>query len=399
MGSTQSRGLPARRDMKAKPLVRMITRLNVGGPGQQALLLKRELLEWPTVLAAGKTGRHEAELRHHHLEVERMPLVRNPSPINDLRALRQATALIDRIDPAVVHTHTAKAGAIGRIAARRSRSSPVVVHTFHGHSLSGYFTPLFQRGFLRIERHLAKHSNALIAVSAEVREALLEFGIGTPEKIHVVELGLDLERFTNATRGTLRQRLKLNIETPLIAAVGRLVSIKKHDDLLLALARLPGVHLAFLGDGEERPALSTLAQELSIRERVHFVGWINDMPSALHDVDAVVLASLNEGTPAALIEAHAAAKPVVATDVGGVKSVVTDGRTGFLVGPRDPSALAARLKLLLADPSLRTRMGREGRNSVMSRYSKGRLLNDIAALYNHLIKEHALALARLGNRP
>lgn len=368
------------------PVLRLVTRLNIGGPAQQALFLARALApEHPTTLAAGRPEPREGELDDPGVPVERLSLVRPLAPARDARALLEARSLLSRLRPAIVHTHMAKAGSVGRTAALTVRPRPLLVHTFHGHVLAGYFRPAVTRAFLEVERRLARRTDALVAVSPQVRDELLRLGVGTPEQYRVVPLGLDLARFAAATpTGALRERIGVGDTVPLVGAVGRLAPVKNLELLLQAAARLPEVHVALVGDGEERARLEALAAGLGLRERVHLTGWAPDVAAALADLDVVALTSRNEGTPVALIEALAAGKPVVATDVGGVPFVVRDGVSGRLVPPDDPGELAAAIEAALRDGASSAAMAEAGRADVLARFTRERLAEDVRALYREL---------------
>jgi len=369
-------------------VVRLITRLNIGGPARQALLLTKALAdELPTLLVAGQPPAHEGELSDPSVRVERVPLVRPVRPLTDLRGLVAVRRLLHQARPRLVHTHMAKAGAIGRLAALSLRPRPKLVHTFHGHVLQGYFGAARQRAFLELERLLARWTDVLVAVSPEVRDELLALGVGRAGQYRVVPLGLDLDAHLKVAgpSGRLRSLLGLGPDVPLVGVVGRLVPIKDHATLFAALAQTPEAHLAVVGDGELRPSLEAAARSLGIAGRVHFTGWQHDMPGVLADLDVVVLSSRNEGTPVALIEALAAARPVVATDVGGVRHVVQDGETGWLCPSADPSALAGLLAKALAHPQEAARMAAEGRRRVAQRFGQARLVEDHRQLYRELL--------------
>lgn len=371
-------------------IVRLITRLNVGGPAQHALLLTRGLRpEYETILAAGRPAATEGEVLHPEVEVHRLPLVRDVSVPDDARAFAAIRRLLVAQRPGILHTHTAKAGTVGRLAALTIGAArrPLTVHTFHGHVLRGYFGPNAERGIVTAEASLARRTDLLIAVSAEVRDELLDRGIGRRSQFEVVPLGLDLSPFlaVDGPSGTLRNQLGVPAGAPLIGLVGRLVPVKDHATMLAALALVPGAHLAVIGDGELRPALEAQARALGLDGRVHFTGWSPDVPAAVSDLDLVVLTSKNEGTPLSLIEAAAAARPVVATAVGGVPSVVDDGATGRLVPPSDPEALAAAVRAVLAEPDGAARMGRTGRERVHRRFGAERLLADMRSVYETLL--------------
>ena len=368
--------------------------MNIGGPARQAILLTKGLgAEFPTVLAAGRPGPSEGELADPEVPVVWVPLVRPVRPATDLSCLLAIRKLIRESTPSLVDTHMAKAGTIARLAVLTSfdrRNRPRMVHTFHGHVLQGYFSRLQQRTFLELERVLAKRTDALIAVSPEVRDELLDLGVGRSEQYRVIPLGIDLEPFLevggpSARTGRLRSALGLSTDVPLAGTVGRLVPIKDHATLFSAVAKVPGLHLAVLGDGELRSALESLAVECGIAGRVHFTGWWMDVPTALADLDMVVLSSINEGTPVALIEALAAGCPVVATDVGGVRHVVQDAETGWLCRSGDADGLSVLLGRVLAQPQVAKLMAQEGRRRVVERFGSGRLLADHRALYRDLL--------------
>jgi glycosyltransferase involved in cell wall biosynthesis len=281
----------------------------------------------------------------------------------------------------------AKAGALGRTAALTVRPRPRTIHTFHGHVLEGYFTPAVQRGFILAERALARTTDVLVAVSTETRDELLDLRIGRPSQYRVIPLGLELDAhyLVDEGRGTLRGRFGLGTSVPLVGIVGRLVPIKDVRSAIAAVAMLPGVHLAVVGDGELRAELEQQVMDAALIDRVHFTGWCQDIPAVMSDLDVVLLTSRNEGTPVALIEASACARPVVATDVGGVASVVLDGYTGYLRRAGDVAGLADSLATLLEDRELRRRMGEAGRAHVVSRFGGERLVADMAELYDELL--------------
>lgn len=368
-------------------LLRLITRLNIGGPARQALLLSRRMTpEFTTTLAAGVPSTEEGELLDDAVPVVRVPLRRELDPRADPKALVAVRSLLRRERPAIVHTHMAKAGTIGRLAALSlGRNRPRLVHTFHGHVLEGYFSPAKTAAFVRAERALARRTDALVAVSDEVRDSLLDLGIGTPDRLRVIPLGFDLRphRAVAGRGGALRERLGLDDE-PLVGMVGRLAPIKDHETMLRAIATVPDAHLAVLGDGPSRAEVEWLVAELGLQRRVHLIGWWHDIPAAMADVDLVALSSRNEGTPVALIEAAACGRPVVATDVGGVRSVVEDGETGLLVPAGDSTALAAAMERLLRDRAMADRFGAAGRAG-SHRFDEDRLVADVRALYAELL--------------
>lgn len=382
--------MPAGRPIR---IARVITRLNVGGPAQHVILLTAGIdrTRFPTTLITGVVGREEGDLTWAARARGVDPLVipelgRTIHPARDLVALARLVWAFRRLRPDVVHTHTAKAGALGRVAARLA-GVPAIVHTFHGHALEGYFSPVVSQLFLRFERVLAHMTDRVITVSPRLREALLTMGIGQTEQVEVVPLGLDLDRFLcpSPREATLRAGLGLPRHTPLLGIVGRLVPIKDHPTLFEALAGLgagsQAPHLVVVGDGERREALQQLAHRLGLTPRIHFLGWRQDLEAILRELDVVICSSRNEGTPVALIEAMAAGVPVLSTDVGGVGDLIIHGETGWLIPPGDPPALAQAIRALLADPPLRARLATAGRVMALDRHGAKGLIQRIEALY------------------
>lgn len=380
---------PATRNKRS--VVRIVTRLNVGGPARHALILSSSLPArgYPTELVVGSTGPREGELTDPRVPLERVPSLRREVNVSrDVSSLRSLISLLEKQRPSIVHTHMAKAGALGRLAASRV-GVPNIVHTFHGHVLEGYFSGPKNSFFIKLERSLAKRTGALVAVSEAIRDELYDLGIGTDSQWHVVPLGLDLDDLLtgSADPDSARAVLGLPKEGHVVAIVGRLVPIKDHSLFIEAAALLakqfPDVTFVIAGDGELRSQLEKEARDV-LGSKAHFLGWVEDLKSLYAAVDVVVLTSRNEGTPVALIEASAAGRPVVATDVGGVADVVVDGVTGFVVPPGDAGQVADAVARLLREPQLRKEFGRSGRTHVASRFSASRLVDDVVALYDEL---------------
>jgi glycosyltransferase involved in cell wall biosynthesis len=388
-------------------VLRVIARLNLGGPALHVAYLTEGLRNrgYDTTLVAGTLARGEGSMAHvaeeRGIEVEMLPdLHREISPYHDLRAARRLAAIMHRVRPHILHTHTAKAGAIGRTAALLAGKArpPITVHTFHGHVLRGYFGPV-QGGFFRlVERGLASTTTALVAVSPEVRDDLVALGVAPREKFTIIRLGIELEERIGAdpdARERTRRVLGIAPDRFTIGWIGRMTAVKRTDDILLAvkLVRDSGVDacLCLVGDGPDREQVEKKAHELGIVKSCFFLGYQEDVARYYAAFDALVLPSANEGTPVSAIEALAGGRPVVATRVGGVPDVVRDGVDGFLVDPGDVEALAERLGRLAADPALGQRMGETGRDHVLSRYSVDRLVGDIDALYRRLLAEKGLA--------
>ena len=381
-------------------ILRIIARLNVGGPALHVSYLTRHLDErgYETALIAGRVGADEGSMEYAARELGIEPILleelqREISLLDDVRAVVRLRRLIRELRPHVVHTHTAKAGAVGRVAALLAGSArpPVIVHTFHGHVLRGYFSPHVTTVFRWVERVLAQRTDALVAVSAEVRDELVDYGIAPQSRFRVVRLGLDLGTRTAAPPGTReeeRRALGIAGDAYVVAWLGRMTEIKRVDVLLRAVALLaehvPSAHAILAGGGPLE-----LARELGIDDVVHFVGMRPDVAAVLAAADVVALSSANEGTPVSLIEALAAGRPAVSADVGGVRDVVAHDETGLLVPPLDAGALADALTTLAKDPARRARLGERARADVRERYSVERLVDDVDRLYRELLARGA----------
>jgi glycosyltransferase involved in cell wall biosynthesis len=381
-------------------VLRVIARLNMGGPALHVAYLTHGLRErgYDTTLVAGSLARGEDSMefvaRELGIEATHLPeLRRDIAPIRDLQATLRLAQLIRRLRPDILHTHTAKAGAVGRMAAALVGDArpPIVVHTFHGHVLRGYFGPRLSYGFRLLERWLAKRTDALVAVSPEVRDELVRLGVGPAGKFHVVRVGIELGGRVAGVDGRAETRRRLGIagESFTVGWVGRMTGVKRTSDVLLAFKRLRerGVDafLCMIGDGPEREQLERRAHELGIMKRTLFLGYQEEVAPYYAALDAMILPSGNEGTPVSAIEALAAGRPVVATRVGGLPDVVREGEDGFLVAPGDVDELAERLEQLAGDDELRRRMGEAGRERVLPRYSVERLIDDVDALYRSLL--------------
>ena len=372
-------------------ITRIITRLNVGGPARQELPLTAELrnLGFTCQLLAGRPDPAERPAPGAACADSVVTaLQRNVHAARDVRAFMALQARLRSSRPDIVHTHLAKAGALGRLAARAS-AVPVTVHTFHGHVLRGYFSPQVTQLFLQVERVLARSTDALIAVSDAIRDDLLALGVGRPEQWHVVPLGLDLRMLWKAPGNRLdcRNRLGLPGGDPLVAFVGRVVRVKDPETFLataaLVLDEMPHTTFVVAGDGDQRARMQAQARA-RFGDRMRFAGWVDDVATLYGAADVVLLTSRHEGTPATLIEAGAAGRPVVSTDVGGVREVVADAVTGHLAPGGDAAALASATLGLLRDPARAAAMGAEGRRR-SHRFSTERLAADLALLYAELL--------------
>jgi glycosyltransferase involved in cell wall biosynthesis len=388
-------------------IARIITRLNVGGPAIQAVTLSEELESagYHTLLVHGRVGSGEGDMSYlipsiRRFEVEPLnSLRREIAPLSDAAALNTLVRRLRGFRPQIVHTHMAKAGSLGRLAAlianvgRSGESRARIVHTYHGHVLEGYFSGGVARAFAAAERIIGHRSDALIAVSPSIRQDLLNsHRIGIADRFHVVPLGFDLRRFASigpAERTAARRKLDIDPTARVVSLVGRLTPIKQPDQFVTAAARIaaavPNAIFLIAGGGELEPRLRTQAASAGLDSRLQFLGWRQDVATVYAASDLVGLTSRNEGTPVALIEGMAAAVPGVAFSVGGVPDVITTGETGALVRQNDVEGFAATALALLRDDAARGAMGDRARADVLQRYGLDRLVRDVDALYRQLL--------------
>jgi glycosyltransferase involved in cell wall biosynthesis len=380
-------------------VMRVIARLNIGGPAIHASLLTMGLndADFHSMLVTGVVGEAEGDMTYLARELGIEPVIipalqREISPLADLRALTALVRLMRRERPHVVHTHTAKAGFLGRLAAYLV-GVPVIVHTFHGHVFRGYFGPLKTQVFIQLERRAARLSDVILTISEGLKADLAGFGIAPPERIRVVPLGLKLLALTRLDdlRGDFRREMGYSTDMPLVGIIGRLVPIKNHE-LFLAAARrvveaLPETRFVVVGGGERQAELEALTARMGLSGVVRFTGWRRDLPAIYADLDMLVISSRNEGTPVSIIEAMAAGVPVVSTAVGGVPDLLRGGELGMLVPPDDPEALAETIiAALRTGPPLDTARVQDW---ALERYDAERLVADIRRLYLELLAQKA----------
>ena len=410
-------------------VIRIIARLNVGGPAKHVAWLTEGLQDagYDTLLVSGTVPEGEEDMGYFAAGLGVTPLyipeMSREISLNDAVTVWKLFQLFRRERPDIVHTHTAKAGTVGRSAGFLYRWLTLgtlvgkprqckFVHTYHGHVFHSYYGRSRTRMFLAIERLLAKLvTDRLIVVSKQQRTEIGEtFRVGRPEQFKVVPLGLDLSAFSEhaALRGKFRHELCIPDDALLIGIVGRLTEIKNHEMFLDAVARLKAsdpacrrqgaVRFIIIGDGALRDELEFQTQTLGLEKDVIFVGSRKDPEFFYPALDVVALSSRNEGTPLTLIEAMANARPVVATSVGGVVDllgeVVEDGpyrvcQRGISVPAGDVETFAAALSRIIRDRSLRQELGESGLEFVEVNYSKERLFEDIKDLYGELRHKQA----------
>ena len=371
-------------------LLSIVTRMNVGGPAMQISTLMRGLAgsDIYQVLLTGNVLEDEidyldidgADLRFHKVA----PLQRSISPLRDAQALLQIARFIHDFRPDVIHTHTAKAGVLGRVAAKLTRSKAKRVHTFHGHLLHGYFSETATREIIRVERSLARSTHRLIAVGDQVRDDLLAVGVGKREQFRTVPPGVDLGPVP--TRDEARESLDIPAGVPVVCFIGRLTPIKRIDRLAdvirQASIKIPGIEFVIAGHGLDFEILQDLKEHEN--QRIHLLGWYQDVARVLAASDLLLLTSDNEGTPVSIIQAMHAGVPAISTDVGSVRSLIRHGETGLLT-ETDPSALADAISLLLSDDSLRWRLANRGREIATAEFGASALTRAHRAIYRELL--------------
>ena len=380
-------------------IARVIARLNIGGPAIQAILLTREMAEagHTTSLLVGSVPESEGSMEYLAEELGVKPvrvpsLSREISIVSDLKAFWSLYRWLKRERPDILHTHTAKAGALGRLAAMASGIP--CVHTYHGNVFEGYFSRRKTAAYLLIERLLARGTRRIIAISPRQRQDLAcRFKVAPEARIATVRLGFDLSGFLEVARTRLNGNGR--VRGVVVTWVGRLTAVK--DPLMfpkiaaLCAGRNPMGSFVMVGDGELRAQVEAERNRLNLGERLRLAGWQRDMRSVYRETDILVLTSKNEGTPVAAIEAMAAGCPVVLPDVGGVADLMAgnpercDGysifENGILVTRRTPETFAKSLEWLAADPLRRARMGRAASNFARANFSKERLVDEIEKVY------------------
>jgi glycosyltransferase involved in cell wall biosynthesis len=376
-------------------MLHVITRLDHGGSAENTLLTVAGLDPecYDITLAVGPTvgdpSPTEIEARRRGVRFVDMPhLVRAPQPTSDVRALRCLQRLLREEVWDLVHTHTSKAGILGRWAAHRA-GVPGIVHTPHGHVFYGYYGSVVTGAFIRLERRAANWCHRLVALTAADREDHLRFGVGAPSQWDVIHSGVDFAPLsaTATDRAAMRMELGIGRQDLVIGTLGRLAAVKGQQDLVRAfsvlLSVVPEARLLLVGDGEQEVALRSLASDLGVISRCVFGGWRQDVGDVLRAVDIFALPSHNEGMGKALVEAMYLGCPVVATNVGGIPELITDGVEGLLVAPRDPASLAEALQRLVADVALRQRLG--SRAAVRAHaYSSQLMVEKLSTLYQEL---------------
>ena len=370
-------------------VLRIIARMNVGGPAVQISGLMRGLDpdQYDHRLITGFCAPDEADyLETQAPDVKAMRiqgLGRAIDAGDDVRAFRELRRVIREFDPHIIHTHTAKAGVVGRLAAITSTTDARLVHTFHGHLLHGYFSPTKTRAVIEVERRLAKRSTALVTVGQQVRDDLLAAGIGRADQYRIIPPGLSLPPLPE--KSAARAMFQIPQDTFVIAFVGRITQIKRPDrflDVVRTVNRNTAhAHFLVAGAGDLAPMIELAATQE--RLPITYLGWRSDIENILAASDAMLLTSDNEGTPLSLIQAGMAGLPVVSTNVGSIGEVVTDNASGLLC-TSDSGSLASAIQQLMSDSRQAHELGAAGAVLTQARFGVDRLVRDHNALYHEI---------------
>jgi glycosyltransferase involved in cell wall biosynthesis len=390
-------------------ILRIINRFNLGGPAYNVAFLTKYLApEYETLLIGGEKEPDEDSSLFIFKDMGVEPLVieemnRSVNILQDVKAYFRIKKIIKEFKPDIVHTHAAKAGALGRLAAR-SCKVPVIIHTFHGHVFHSYFGKFKTSIYKNIERFLAKKSTTIIAISEKQKHELcIEHKIASTDKIKVIPLGFDLTKFSeNQTekRKTFRNKYQIEEDEICIVIIGRLAPVKNHPLFLRAIQYIKihtnkKIRAVVVGDGNLRQELMKQCADLNLdycyyptepkKATITFTSWIQDVSYPLAGCEIVCLTSFNEGTPVSLIEAQAASKAIVTTKVGGIENSVNN-KAAFLVDIADENGFFEKLLLLCEDVNLRDKMAAGGKDFVFKQFHYTRLVQDFRSLYSSLLK-------------
>jgi len=394
--------------MKEPKVLHIITRFDKGGSAQNTYLTLLGLKErnFQSYFVTGLSLESEmkyAEIKAQEKDIQRLeqvgiefilcpPLVRRTNIIKDLNAFLDIWRIIKKISPEIVHTHSSKAGLLGRLAAKLARI-PIVVHTPHGHVFFGYFGPLKTKIFIILERLVSRITHRIIALTNKEKEDYIKFRIANEDKFDVIYSGIELDKFKELSEDKKQNFVKeLGIpeKSLIIGTVGRLVPVKGHEFLIKAakyiISKYPEAFFVFTGDGPLEHNLKRQARELGINNNIIFLGWRSDAAKIISVYDIFSLPSLNEGMGRVLAEAMSLGKPIVASNVGGIPDLVTHGKNGFLVPARNPEKLAKYIQILIEDKEKKEKMGQAGKEMAKI-FSKEKMVENIANLYEKLLAQ------------
>ena len=377
-------------------VVHVITRMILGGAQENTLFTVQGLHQHPeydTVLitgpAIGREGELLEEAKASGIEVVLMPEMRREiHPWRDLRALRSLTRILRETEPHIVHTHSSKAGILGRVAARRA-SIPVIIHTIHGQAFHPNLNRLTNSLFIKLERYVSRFTHKIITVADAMTEQAVAAGVAPEEKFVTVRSGMEVEHFLGSDkhREETRQRFGFSPEHVVVGKIARLAPLKGYEYMLELIAELcprhPQLRFMFVGDGQLWHELEATAEAMGIRDKIVFTGLVpaTEVPACISAMDIVVHTSLREGLARVLPQALLSCKPVVSFDIDGAREVVLNGETGFLVEPRSMPGLIQSVETLVQDPALGRRMGERGRELCRHPFDKKVMVEEIIEVY------------------
>lgn len=378
------------KDFEEIRVLRVISRMNIGGPAIQVTTLMNYLpkSEVTQLLITGECEEGELD----YLEFNQIPLDRSIikgfgrkiSPLTDLRSLKKIRNKMKEFKPDIVHTHTFKAGLLGRIAALTLKTRPLLIHTFHGHLLHSYFTPFKHQILIYIERFLALKTDVLVTVGEKVMNDLIEVNVGNHAKYEVVPPGFPMDNLN---------RIKVNSEPSKskqlkCAWIGRVVQIKAPERILEIARNLGsnefGVTFLVAGNGPLKKKLQNQSELEGLP--IQFLGWVRNVKHFLRSIDILILTSLNEGTPISIIEAQRTGVPVVSTDVGSVREIIADGKSGHVL-KYDPHQFARLIESFAVDSEKLKTFSDEAIRFSSSKFAPERLANDYLRIYKNLISK------------
>ncbi|MDY6853501.1 MAG: glycosyltransferase family 4 protein [Thermodesulfobacteriota bacterium] len=405
--------------MENKKILHIITRLDKGGSAENTLLTALELNkdEYDVVLVKGLSlesemssmenesldkGLRQAE--YANVKLITIPsLIRRISPLVDLKALFKLYRVIRKEKPLIVHTHTSKAGILGRLASLFARV-PIVVHTPHGHIFYGYYGKIKTKLFVFLEKIMASITDKMITLTEGEKQEHIQFNVAKPHKFVVIPSGVRIENLikNNYMADELKTKMGIPSTDSIVGTIGRLVEVKGHryfiDAARLVLDKIPKVTFMLVGDGHLMEGLTHQSSSIGIKEKVIFTGWRSDIPHLINLFDIFVLPSLNEGMGRVLVEAMAMRKPIVASSVGGILDLVKDGSNGILFPQGDTDAMAEAIIKLLMDKELAKKMGEEGKKRVYPAYELSIMIKSIEQLYKQLLKRKSKAMIKTQRR-
>lgn len=400
--------------MAGSRVLHVITRFIIGGAQENTLLSViglRRLRRWRVYLATGPALGPEGSLLERARAEGIQPIIlrhmqRELHPVRDAAAYLELERVMRRIRPHIVHTHSSKAGILGRMAAFHC-GVPVIVHTVHGPSFHAYERPWRNRLFVFLERWAARRTSALVAVADAMTRQYLERGIGTPRQYVTIRSGIEIDEYVEPplSKAAARRQLGMPADAFVFAKVARLAPLKGHEDVMRAAAQVlpavPALHLLFIGDGVLADELKRQAERLGMAKRITFTGLVPpaDVPGLLAAADALVHASYREGLPRAVVQAGLSGLPAAAYAVDGAPEAIADSETGWLVPAGDWQALAAKMQGLALAPEQARRMGQAARRKLTSEFDWRKMVLRLDALYCNLLLSKRLRVHTLDTGP